>query len=275
VTPGPPRGPELGSPDEYDVARGGDERGERFARMLHPLFSASPPGGLTLEVGAGTGMVARHLTDLGRRVMGVDRSHDMVRKAQTRIPGRVAVGDATRLPIRDAAVDDAYAVWLLHLADPRAVLEEVARVLRPGGRFLVVPVGEGRPGDPPVRTIPNAMTRRLRGGAGPPDAPDRVLAHAAGLPLRSHGVVEGERQVFETTPRTAADLIERKVWFVVRGLPDDVWAEVVAPTVEALRALPGQDEPVRYETFPRVLVLERTELGTRAGTSARWGGSTM
>jgi SAM-dependent methyltransferase len=245
--------PAVGSPDEYDRARGGDERGERFARMLHPLFAGA---GVTLDVGAGTGMVARHLAALGRPVLGVDRTHDMLLAARRRVGGRVVLGDAERLPFRSGSVDDAYSVWLMHLVDIPTVLREVARVLRPGGRYLVTPTSDGRPGVHPVRTITEEMGRRLRGGARRPDEPEHVASLAEGM-FRTVRIVEGEPQVFTTTPDAAAMLLERRIWFMVRRVDDATWAEVVAPAIAALRALPDQHEVVRYEVRPRVLVLER------------------
>jgi SAM-dependent methyltransferase len=149
-------------------------------------------------------------------------------------------------------------VWLLHLVDARAVLEEVARVLRPGGRYLVVPVNVTRPDDPPVRRLTDDMGRRLRGGTGSPDAPDRVVALAESLPFRSLGVVEGEPQVLTTTAQRTASFLEQRLWFILQDVTDEVWEAVVAPTIAALRALPGQEEVVSYEIRPRVLMLERT-----------------
>lgn len=256
MTPGASGAPEVGSPDEYDQARGGDERGERFARMLNPLF-ASDGSGVTLDVGAGTGMVGRYLAALGRRVVGIDRTHDMLLRARTRMDGLVALGDAARLPLRTRSVDDAFSVWLMHLVDVADVLAEVARVLRPGGRYLVTPTSDGRPGEHPVRKITEEMGRRLRGGAPRADEPEHVAALAEG-PFRTLDIVEGEPQVFTTTPHAAAALLERRVWFMVRRVDDATWGEVVAPAIAAIRALADQDEVVSYEVRPRVLVLERT-----------------
>lgn len=265
---GPPHSTELEAvrADEYDAIRGGEERGEQFAHLLQPLFAHDPAEGLTLDVGAGTGVVAKGLARLGRRIVGIDRSHHMLAKATARLGpagpagarARFVVADATRLPLPAASVVDAYSVWLLHLVDVRAVLEQVARVLRPGGRYLVVPVSEGRPGDPPVRRLTDEMVRRLRGGADPQDAPDRVVELAQGLPFRSLGIVEGEPELLTTTAERAVSYLERRVWFVLQDVTDEVWASVVSPTVAALRALPDQSEVVPYEVRPRVLVLQRT-----------------
>jgi SAM-dependent methyltransferase len=204
--------------------------------------------------------VAHGLVRLGRRVVGIDRSADMLSEAAARFaPGggaAFAVGDATRLPLRAASVDDAYSVWLLHLTDARGVLEEVARVLRPGGRYLVVPVTRSGPDDPMVRRLTDQMALKLRGG-DPLDAPERLVELARDLPFRSRGLVEGEPEVVTTTAAQAIRHLELRLWFVLDGVTDEVWDAVVAPTLVALRALPDPEEIVSYQAVPRVLVLDR------------------
>ena len=77
--------------DSYDDTRGGMERGRTVAAALHRML---PPGGPLLEVGVGTGLVAAALTELGRSPVGVDLSRPMLARARTRVPGRLALGDA-------------------------------------------------------------------------------------------------------------------------------------------------------------------------------------
>jgi SAM-dependent methyltransferase len=61
----------------------------------------------------------------------------MLAVAATRLPGRVLVGDATRLPVASGSVDAVLMVWLLHLLDDATpALEEAVRVLKPGGRLI-------------------------------------------------------------------------------------------------------------------------------------------
>jgi ubiquinone/menaquinone biosynthesis C-methylase UbiE len=90
-----------------------------------------------VEVGAGTGLLLLGLTGLARRVVGVDLSREMLRRArQRRLP--VVQGRAEALPLPDASVDVAACFKVFaHLPDPHQALAEMARVVRPGGRVVV------------------------------------------------------------------------------------------------------------------------------------------
>lgn len=98
-----------------------------------------PGAGLCLEVGCGTGTHAGQIRSLGRVPVGVDLSAGMLAYARKRLPA--ARADATRLPVRDAALGAVVAV-MVHTDMPAypSVLREVARVLRPGGVFVHVGV---------------------------------------------------------------------------------------------------------------------------------------
>ncbi|HEY8474150.1 MAG TPA: methyltransferase domain-containing protein [Natronosporangium sp.] len=110
---------------------------DRVWRLLRELLG--PGAGRCLEVGCGTGWHAGTLRDLGWTPVGIDLSREQLRYARTRLP--VANGDAARLPIGDGSVP-AVACLLVHtdLPDYRAALTEIARVLRPGGRFVHIGV---------------------------------------------------------------------------------------------------------------------------------------
>lgn len=120
----------------YDETRGGVERARAAARAATALVPAS---GRLLDVGGGTGIVSAELAAHGFDVVVTDLSPGMLAVAAGRLPGRVVVASADRLPVADGSVDVVTLVWLLHLlpipvAD--AVLAEAARVVRPGGHVL-------------------------------------------------------------------------------------------------------------------------------------------
>jgi SAM-dependent methyltransferase len=78
----------------------------------------------------------------GLRVVGVDRDLGVLRKARAVV--EVAGGTADRLPFPDACFDAAVARLVLrHLPDPGAALAEIHRVLRPGGRAIVIDSDDG------------------------------------------------------------------------------------------------------------------------------------
>jgi SAM-dependent methyltransferase len=92
-----------------------------------------PPDAALLDVGCGTAWLAEHFTDY----TGVDASEEAVAAAAAR--GRnVSRADVDRpLPFEDGAFDGVVLKDLLeHVADPVAVVREVRRVLRPGGRVF-------------------------------------------------------------------------------------------------------------------------------------------
>lgn len=102
-----------------------------------------PPGGLVVEIGCGEGRVGRALQELGHTVVGVERSATLARAARqhANVPLAIIQADAARLPIGDATASTVVACMSLHdVDDLRSTVEEVARVLRPGGQFCVAMV---------------------------------------------------------------------------------------------------------------------------------------
>ena len=95
------------------------------------------------DLGCGTGQLSETVAPHVRRVVAVDGSADMLEAARKRLAGAgnvdVRQGDLESLPILDGELDAAMLALVLHYSpDPARALAEVARVLRPGGRLLVV-----------------------------------------------------------------------------------------------------------------------------------------
>jgi ubiquinone/menaquinone biosynthesis C-methylase UbiE len=97
-----------------------------------------------LDVGCGTGFLALQLAALGHRVFGVDLADEMLELARSKAAAAVLtahfeLGDAERLPCADTSFDlviERHVIWTL--PEPDVALREWARVLRSGGRAVLI-----------------------------------------------------------------------------------------------------------------------------------------
>jgi len=103
------------------------------------------PGQTLLDVAIGTGLVAREAVRiLGRPadVLGLDLSEGMLREARRTLTVPLVRGRAEALPFGDASVDFVSMGYALrHVADLSVAFAEYHRVLRPGGRLLLLEIG--------------------------------------------------------------------------------------------------------------------------------------
>jgi SAM-dependent methyltransferase len=111
-----------------------------YTEQILPLIAQHlPRGGRLLDVGCGEGQVARMAAELhDMDVVGIDPAMSQVSVATERGGGpRYLQGSAADVPIADTSMDAAVACLVFeHIEALDAALGEVARVLRPGGRFL-------------------------------------------------------------------------------------------------------------------------------------------
>ena len=127
---------------------------EAEAKLLGPTLA----GRRIVEVGCGAAQCARWLTAAGAQVVGFDLSgrqlaHARSLSATSGITVPLLQADAARIPLADVSMDLACSAFgaLPFVADAGAVLREVNRVLRPGGRFAFAvphPIRWALPDDP-------------------------------------------------------------------------------------------------------------------------------
>lgn len=111
-----------------------------------------------LDIGSGAGQILGHLlkqTSPGTRLVACDLSHQMLRRARTRLKSETPeyiTADLMRLPFAENSFDCVTCGWVIeHLPDPKPGLSELRRVLKPGGSMLLLATED---------TISGAMTSR-------------------------------------------------------------------------------------------------------------------
>jgi ArsR family transcriptional regulator len=119
-------------------------REELFGRdFVAALLGLLPDTWTVGDLGCGTGAMLPILAPHVRRTIGVDASEEMLAAARDRVAALTNVelraGTLEALPIEDGTLDAATLMLVLHhLASPADALAEAHRVLRPGGRLLIV-----------------------------------------------------------------------------------------------------------------------------------------
>lgn len=145
---GPDRGQNGAMPDALPWSRLRSEmyaligRNPRTNRMV-PAIADLAPEHVVLDIGCGPGAAVRVAAPMVSRAVGVDRSQAMVEIAMRRSKScdnvEFEVGGAERLPFGDGEFDR---VWTIHSfhhwEDPQQGIAEAFRVLRSGGKLLIV-----------------------------------------------------------------------------------------------------------------------------------------
>jgi len=115
--------------------------GERF--HLAALAALADPNWVVGDLGCGTGQVSAALAPFVARVIAVDASAAMLQAAKKRLHGfdnvELRRGELESLPIDDARIDCATLMLVLHhVPEPEKALADVGRVVKPGGRVILV-----------------------------------------------------------------------------------------------------------------------------------------
>jgi ArsR family transcriptional regulator len=132
----------AGAADQWDKLRA-EMYGPTFG--TDALLSLLPSGWTVADLGCGTGALALELSRHVKRVIGIDNTPAMLDAARRRMDGTPNIelrqGDLESLPIDDHSCDAVMMVLVLtYLSDPSAALAEAARVLKPGGKAVIVDV---------------------------------------------------------------------------------------------------------------------------------------
>lgn len=110
---------------------------------LRALAALIDPDAVVGDLGCGTGTVSEWLSLFCGHIIAVDSSKEMLQSARENLGGRKHVqlrqGSLEKLPLDNGELDIALMILVLHhLAEPKRVLAEAARALKPGGRLLIL-----------------------------------------------------------------------------------------------------------------------------------------
>ncbi len=229
--------------DLEDLAAGYEHRPPSSAALRRAARAAESaslkPGDVAIDIGGGRGHHAAVWAEAGARAVVVDPSRGMTRAAQLR-PGVVPVRSfAQHLPIRSATTQLAYFHLSIHYGDWKLALDEVHRVVRPGGSCWIWTMGE--------KHHRSSFLARWFPSVGDIDAarfPDPAAVVAA-LEDRWSEVEHG-REVEERTMSAAGWREAAQARFVstLQLLPDGEFAAGLASFDETY---PDPDEQVEYQ----------------------------
>lgn len=170
--------------DSYDRIL---ERWLHGARLLGLRMSAPHPGLSILDAGCGTGAYLELCRPTGCRLYGLDASPAMLAVARARLGegADLRLGDAAQMPYGAGTFDLVLCMLALHeiaASERSRVLREMQRVLRPGGRILLIDYHAGRPRPLVGWLIRLAIVLTERRAGGPHAQGYRHFMATGGLP---------------------------------------------------------------------------------------------
>lgn len=135
------------------------------------------PGKRILDLCCGTGRAAGAASALGADAEGIDVSAAMVKAAQSAFPTvSFATGDAEAIPKNEAVYDAVICSFgVMHVGSPEVMFNEIARVLKPGGR-VALSHWIGPPDSPLFRIVFGTMQRLADMSVVPPSPPPFALS---------------------------------------------------------------------------------------------------
>ncbi len=202
---------------------------------------APKPGERILDLGCGTGHLAKRITEAGATVVGLDQSESMIAQAKQNYPDLTFVtGDARDFRF-DQPFDGIFSNAVLHwVTPPEQAVECMARALRQGGRLVLEMGGKGN-----IRALRAAIDASLdEVGASENKALKPwyypSVAEYSGL-LESHGLLVTQAALFarptplEGGPAGIANWMRMFASMVLANLPPATQAAVIARTEDQLR----------------------------------------
>jgi arsenite methyltransferase len=188
---------------------------------------ALQPGEHVLDIGSGPGFLAAEMAaevGAGGRVVGLDPSESMLAMGARRgAPVEYVAGDAVTLPFPDETFDAAIATQVYeYVPDMPAALAEARRVLKPGGRLLILDTDwDSVVWHSTDRARMQRVLKKWNDHLADPYLPRRL----PGL-LRDAGFALGEATIIPILNRGEADDFSRRIMHVIADFVDDrAWAE--------------------------------------------------
>jgi len=142
----------MNSEEYFDkVASQWDQLRESFfsdkVRKVAVAKATILPGKLAADIGAGTGFITEELIQNRLKVIAIDRSEAMLEEMKKKFGGfdsvEYRIGEFNNLPIQNETVDYVFANMYLHHVDlPQVAIDEMARILKPGGKLVITDMDE-------------------------------------------------------------------------------------------------------------------------------------